>query len=49
MGEPFFDDDDLAPAGDFSSDLGLSGWDDSDAVYLQLDFGAPDDLDDELS
>ena len=49
MGDPFFDDDEPVPAGEFSSESGLSGWDDSEAVYLQLDFGAPDDLDDELS
>jgi hypothetical protein len=49
MGEPFFDEDDVVVAGEFSNESGSSAWDDSDAVYLQLDFGAPDDLDDELS
>jgi hypothetical protein len=47
MSPPFADDEDAVSTGERSSeDIVFSGWDDSDKLYLELDF-APFDLDDE--
>ena len=49
MSEPFSNEDDVVASGDYSSqEITFVGWDENDNVYLELDFTALDDPDDDL-